>query len=105
MLRLSDDRTHPGARGPLHSTGGFERTTDAGVKEVAALKNLTSLSLCHTKVTDAGVMQLAALKNLTTLDLSETKVTVEGVKELQKVLPECKIERGSLLDGILPKLK
>ena len=45
---------------------------DAGLKELAALKNLTTLNLSHTNVTDAGLKELAALKNLTTLNLSGT---------------------------------
>ena len=40
--------------------------TDAGLKELRALKNLTSLALNSTKVTDAGLKELATLKNLTT---------------------------------------
>ena len=44
--------------------------TDAGLKELAALKNLTTLDLSDTEVTDAGLKELAALKNLTTLDLA-----------------------------------
>ena len=37
--------------------------------------------------------ELATLKNLTTLDLSDTKVTDAGLKELQQALPNCKIEK------------
>ena len=44
--------------------------TDAGLKELAALKNLTTLYLSGSDVTDAGLKELAALKNLTTLDLT-----------------------------------
>ena len=34
--------------------------TDAGLKELAALKNLTTLNLSDTQVTDAGLKELAA---------------------------------------------
>ena len=44
--------------------------TDAGLKELAALKNLTTLNLSETRVTGAGLKELAALKNLTTLYLT-----------------------------------
>jgi hypothetical protein len=73
----------------------FENTslTDAGLKELAGLENLTSLDLRHTKVTDAGLKELAGLKNLILLVLEETKVTGAGVKELQKALPNCRIQR------------
>jgi internalin A len=42
-------------------------------------------------VTDAGLKDLKELKNLTTLYLINTKVTDAGVAELQKTLPKCKI--------------
>jgi internalin A len=39
--------------------------TDAGLKELAGLKNLQWLDLClDTKITDAGLKELAGLKNL-----------------------------------------
>jgi Leucine-rich repeat (LRR) protein len=44
-------------------------------------------------VTDADLKELAHLKNLTTLNLSFTKVTDAGVRELQKALPKCSIRR------------
>ena len=49
------------------------QVTDAELKELAALKNLTTLDLSDTRVTDAGMKELAALKNLTTLDLAWTR--------------------------------
>jgi internalin A len=39
--------------------------TDAGLKELVSLKNLTQLDLWSTKVTDAGLKELAPVKNLT----------------------------------------
>jgi hypothetical protein len=57
--------------------------TDAGLKEIKDLKNLTALDLCQTQVTDAGLKELKDLKNLTALDLCDTKVTDEGLKELK----------------------
>ncbi len=67
------------------------RVTGAGLKELAALKNLTILDLSRTNVTDADVKELISLKNLVTLDLSDTRVTDAGVAELRKALPKCKI--------------
>jgi hypothetical protein len=67
--------------------------TDAGLKELAPLKQLTTLSLFGTKVTDAGLKGLAPLKSLTELDLFDTQVTDSGVKELQKALPKCNIRK------------
>jgi hypothetical protein len=64
--------------------------TDAGLKELAALKNLTTLHLGNTRVTDAGMKELAALKNLTTLSLFSTEVTGTGLKELAAPPSTCK---------------
>jgi len=43
-------------------------------------------------VTDAGLKELSDLKQLTFLQLGETKVTAAGVKELQAALPHCQIQ-------------
>jgi hypothetical protein len=69
------------------------RVADEGVKALTALTNLTELNLFATKVTDAGLKHLAALKKLTVLNVygASSRVTDEGVKELQKALPKCKI--------------
>lgn len=71
---------------------GSSKVTDAGLKELDGLKNLTVLSLGETKVTDVGLKELAAHKELTSLNLFRTKVTDVGVTDLQKALPKCKIE-------------
>jgi internalin A len=67
------------------------QVTDAGLKELAPLTNLTRLFLKDTRVTDTGLKELAPLTNLTTLVLKDTRVTDAGVKELQAVLPRCEI--------------
>ena len=64
-----------------------EFTRPANVGEV------TFMNLCDTRLTDAGVKELFPLKNLTTLFLSSKGVTDAGVGELQKALPKCKISR------------
>jgi hypothetical protein len=56
--------------------------TDAGLKELVALPNLTALDLTYSKIGDAGLKELFALKKLVRIDLSGTKVTVAGLKEL-----------------------
>jgi internalin A len=58
------------------------KVTDAGLKELAALKELRALDLTDTKVTDAGLKELAALKQLQALRLFDTRVTDAGLKEL-----------------------
>ena len=66
--------------------------TDAGLKHLAALKNLQNLDLNGTQVTDAGLKELAGCKNLHSLDLRETQATEEGVAELRRVLPQVEIK-------------
>jgi internalin A len=67
--------------------------TDAGLKELAALKQLQTLYLRGRSVTDAGLKEMAALKQLQTLCLYNTEVTDAGVAELRKALPSCQISR------------
>ncbi len=55
---------------------------DIDLKRLAALKNLTKLSLIDTKITDLGLKELRPLRNLTVLYLSGTQVTDEGLKAL-----------------------
>jgi hypothetical protein len=44
-------------------------------------------------VTDAGLKELAPLKNLTELDLRSTRITDAGLKLLQQGLPNCQIKK------------
>ena len=69
--------------------------SDAGLKELRELTNLTHLSLKRTKITDAGLKQLIALKNLKILFVEETVVTDAGLNELKKTLPNLRISRTS----------
>ena len=65
--------------------------TDAGLKALKDLKQLTTLNLDKTKVTDAGLKELKELKQLTLLDIYKTQVTDAGVKELREALPNCRV--------------
>ena len=67
--------------------------TDAGLKELAPLKNLTELSLIGADITDAGLKTLAGFKQLTKVYLSSPKVTKEAVKELREALPGADIQK------------
>ena len=64
---------------------------DAGLKELAGLKNLDCLYRDGTQITDGGLKHLAGLKNLQTLNLFGTKATKAGIAALQKELPGCTI--------------
>lgn len=103
--------------------------TDAGLKHVAGLTTLTSLHLENTKigdaalahlkgltelsylnvyntqVTDGGIAHLKPLKKLEKLFVWQTKVTDAGVKDLQKALPNVKIDTGWKLEEIEPPKK
>ena len=56
------------------------------------LEKVRRLSFYYsTKITDTGLKEVAKLKQLTTLRLLFTKVTKAGVAELKKALPNCLI--------------
>jgi hypothetical protein len=67
--------------------------TDAGLKELAALKQLQWLELSWTQVTDAGLKVLAGLTQLKRLYLSGTQVTDAGLQNLRVALPECRMSK------------
>jgi hypothetical protein len=73
-----------------HSTTNVADAELAYVKELTKLK---SLQLSGTMITDAGLVNLIGLSQLQLLELQGTGVTDSGVKELQRALPNCKIER------------
>lgn len=66
---------------------GGTKVTDAGMAEVAGMKNLTRLHLEKTAVTDAGVARLAKLRQLEYLNLYGTQVTDDSLAHLE-LLPE-----------------
>ena len=69
--------------------------TDAGLKEISKLKQLNFLALNLTQITDAGLKEVAKLKQLRFVNLEDTKVTESGVAQLQKALPKCKITHNA----------
>ncbi len=58
------------------------KVTDAGLKAVAAMKNLTELHLEGTGITDAGLDHLKGLTSLEYLNLYNTKVTDAGLSKI-----------------------
>ncbi len=69
---------------------GDGQTTDAGMKHLAKLKNLTRLILGANKdLTDVGMAEVVKLKKLETLGISFTKITDATLKRLQE-LPRLK---------------
>ena len=67
--------------------------SDAVIKELAKLplSKLKELAIFDSPVTDAGLKEVATMKQLTEIDLQNLKVTKAGIAELQKALPKCKI--------------
>lgn len=59
---------------------------------ISNLQNLRELFLQKTPISDADIENLARLKKLAHLDLRQSKVTAKGVAQLQKALPNCKID-------------
>ena len=71
---------------------GETNITDAGLVNLEGLKQLQELFLNNTRVSDAGLTSLMKLTRLQILDLTGTNVTDAGVQDLQRALPNCKIE-------------
>lgn len=66
--------------------------SETGLASFKHCKNLTYLDLGNTPVTDAGLAPLIDCKSLTGLNLQKTKVTAAKIAELQKALPQWRIE-------------
>src|SRR5262249_47723387 len=59
--------------------------SDAGLKELAQLKNLELLDLQDTRVTDAALGALAPLKKLQWLDLDRDALTDKSLRTLREI--------------------
>ena len=64
---------------------GRGQITDAGLEELAKLKQLESLGLQGVNITQAGVATLAEMDNLHSLTLPGSKITDTGLKELGRL--------------------
>ena len=60
--------------------------TDAGLKELAKLQQLTKLGLVNGKITDAGFREVVKLEKLTYLNLTNTEITDVSVEEIDRVV-------------------
>lgn len=67
----------------------FAKWKDGVVAKLPAPEAPFGLDLARTEVTDSGLKELAHLKHLHTLTLCETRVTDGAVERLQKALPKC----------------
>lgn len=66
--------------------------TDAGLKNIARMKELEHVMVCGAPITDVGLMHLASLPSLELVRLRNTSVTPEGIEQLKRALPSCKVE-------------
>jgi hypothetical protein len=74
----------------------YMKVTADGLKQLAALKNLQTLRLVATGIGDVDLKEVAKMKGLRALDIRGTWVTDAGVAELQKALPNLRIDRRKL---------
>ena len=77
-------------QGISHNT---EKIIDSELVHLRELTDIRWLYLYETQITDAGLVHLKGMTTLKELGLTSTKVTDAGVAQLQKALPNCKIEK------------
>src|SRR5690606_27440934 len=81
----------------------FTDITGKGLKELAVLKHLKSLTLAGTKVTYADLQkQISDFKSLKTVSLWDTPVSVSQIQQLQKANPSIAFIAGCKDDGKSP---
>lgn len=80
--------------------------TDDGLKHLAKLTNLESISLGNTKVTSAGLMAMVELPKLISMNLTACTVTLPMMETLSKLekLEVLSLESGKIGDAELPPL-
>jgi hypothetical protein len=71
--------------------GRFKPGADKVIPHVAKLTKLRTLDLTFSDLTDAGLAELAKLKDLTELKVGGTATTPKGRAALQKALPKLKV--------------
>jgi hypothetical protein len=71
---------------------GESVATDSAIENIKDMTTLTTLRLEGRQITDAGLRRLKSLKTLRKLHLSLTQVTDQGIIDLQRALPDCRIE-------------
>lgn len=69
---------------------GYGSITDAGLRHLSNLRNLSQLYLYVTQITDAGLKYLRELQSLEMLELFQTKITdKQGLASLNQALANC----------------
>lgn len=67
--------------------------TDAGLRQLEGLPNLTSLDVQNTHVTDAGLAVLKTLPKLAQLYIHGSRITAAGAEALRADLPRVTVEK------------
>jgi hypothetical protein len=63
------------------------------MKDLAALQGVQTLNIIFVKISDAGLKELAKMKNLRKLYIRrEEGMTDAGIAALRKALPQCSID-------------
>lgn len=78
--------------------------TNAGFVELARSKTIVDLFLVRTPTSDAEVEPLAAMKQLTNLSIQGTRITEAGFKRLKAALPKCNVGWEDPTQAILTRL-
>ncbi|HVX14886.1 MAG TPA: hypothetical protein VHC22_27095 [Pirellulales bacterium] len=67
--------------------------TDAGLRQLEGLPNLTSLDLQNTQIGDEGLATLKTMPKLAQVYIHGSRITAEGAAALQAALPNLTIEK------------
>ena len=67
--------------------------TGEGLKDLAGLTGLETISLEGALIGDDGIERLTQLSSLRHLYLADTQMTAAGLKNLEKAMPACSIHR------------
>lgn len=68
--------------------------TDAALVHLKDLPNLEQVNLYGTNITDKGLSDLAKCPNLKVVYLWQTKTTAAGIEQLKKALPNVQVDTG-----------
>jgi Planctomycete cytochrome C len=68
--------------------------TDAALTHLKSLPNLEQINLYGTKITDKGLLDLAKCPNLKAVYLWQTQTTAAGIEQLKKALPNIQVDTG-----------
>ena len=73
---------------------GGSPITDAGLRHLAGLTNLTTLHLRSTNITDAGLDLMKSFENLENLNVVLCgEISDGGIRSFQQAMPNCKVRR------------